>query len=158
MINDSTLPQPFLLHIPTHLGVTLATFLVAGPGQVMSVPHPTPQFLLPCSSLCAQPGPSLRSVAWSSMCPRRHHLPLYAPLCRAPGPPWRYSGMEYKRGKVTWVIAFQSDALDCRGGPVHRFEKRCSGFLRGGGPAIFWSGARFFLAGEGFSNTVVCLF
>ena len=29
----------------------------------------------------------------------------------------RYSRVEYNRGKVIRVIAFQSDALDCRGGP-----------------------------------------
>ena len=28
-----------------------------------------------------------------------------------------YSGVEYNRGKVIRVIAFQSDALECRGGP-----------------------------------------
>ena len=28
-----------------------------------------------------------------------------------------YSIVEYNGGMVTWVIAFQSDALDCRGGP-----------------------------------------
>ena len=28
-----------------------------------------------------------------------------------------YSRVEYNRGKVIRVIAFQSDALDCRGGP-----------------------------------------